>query len=64
MTVYTESIERLIKELSKLPGIGPRSAERIALHILRYPCKEAKKLSSIIEDVKKKTKYCKVCYNL
>ncbi len=64
MAVYTKSIERLIKELSKLPGIGPRSAERITLHILRYPYKEAKKLSSIIEDVKKKTKHCKVCYNL
>lgn len=64
MTAYTKSIEKLIKELSKLPGIGPRSAERIALHILRYPYKEAKELSFIIEDVKKKTKYCKVCYNL
>jgi len=64
MSAYTKSIEKLIKELSKLPGIGPRSAERIALFILKYPYKEAKALSSAIEDVKEKTSYCQVCYNL
>ncbi|HDM37790.1 MAG TPA: recombination protein RecR, partial [Candidatus Omnitrophica bacterium] len=64
MSAYTKSIEKLIKELSKLPGIGPRSAERIALFILKYPYKEAKALSSAIEDVKEKTSYCQICYNL
>ncbi len=64
MSAYTRSIEKLIKELSKLPGIGPRSAERIALFILKYPYKEAKALSSAIEDVKEKTSHCQICYNL
>jgi recombination protein RecR len=63
MAAYTKSIEELIKELSRLPGIGPRSAERIALHILKYPYAEAKKLSQVIDDVKKKTKHCQLCYN-
>ena len=63
MAIYTKSIEGLIRELSKLPGIGPKSAERITLHILKYPQAEAKKLSLSIEDVKTKTKRCKTCYN-
>lgn len=64
MAIYTKSIERLIKELSKLPGIGPRSAERITFHILAAKDKEADSLSSAVKDVKDKTFYCKVCYNL
>jgi recombination protein RecR len=63
MAIYTESIERLIKYLSKLPGIGPHSAERIALHILKSPDKLARQLASCIEDVMKKTSYCQICFN-
>ncbi|MCK4519327.1 MAG: recombination protein RecR, partial [Candidatus Omnitrophica bacterium] len=64
MAVYTKSIERLIKELSRLPGIGPRSAERIAFSILTSKKIDADGLSEAIKDVKHKTSYCKTCFNL
>jgi recombination protein RecR len=64
MSVYTKSIEKLIKELSKLPGIGPRSAERIAFAILHNKKVDAPALSEAISDVKNKTSYCKTCFAL
>ena len=64
MSVYTKSIEKLIKELSRLPGIGPRSAERIAFAILNDSKVDAFGLSEAINDVKNKTVFCKVCFAL
>jgi len=64
MSVYTKSIEKLIKELSHLPGIGPRSAERIAFAILNNEKIDAQGLSEAISDVKNKTSHCKVCFGL
>jgi recombination protein RecR len=61
---YTESVNRLIEEFGKLPGIGPKSAERLAFYILKTQPQEAVALAKAIEDVKKKTKRCKLCYNL
>jgi recombination protein RecR len=51
-------------ELAGLPGIGPRSAERIAFHLLRVNREEALRLASAIRDVKDKLRHCSVCYNL
>jgi len=51
-------------ELCKLPGIGPRSAERIAFHLLRTPREEALPLASAIRDVKENLRHCTTCYNL
>ncbi len=64
MTGYSQTIERLIAELGKLPGIGPRSAERIAFYILKASEGEAFALSEAIRDVKTKIRACKVCFNL
>jgi len=64
MSVYTKSIEKLIKELSRLPGIGPRSAERIAFAILNNEKIDAQGLSEAISDVKNKTSHCKICFGL
>jgi recombination protein RecR len=64
MSAYTKSIEKLIKELSRLPGIGPRSAERIAFAILNNERIDAQGLSEAISDVKNKTNHCKVCFGL
>lgn len=61
---YPESVTRLIEELSRLPGIGRRSAERLAFHILKAPSQEALGLSAAIADVKHKVSHCSVCYNL
>ncbi len=61
---YTETLNRLIEEFEKLPGIGPKSAERLAFYILKADTKEAMRLAHAIGDVKTKIKRCKRCYNL
>ncbi len=62
--VYTESLDKLIEEFGKLPGVGPKTAERLAFHILKAQPAEAMKLAEAIKDVKSKIKRCKICYNL
>ena len=64
MPGYPKIVERLIEQLGKLPGIGPRSAERIAFHILKADEKDALALSQSIRDVKTQIRSCKVCFNL
>jgi recombination protein RecR len=64
MASYTQSIQNLMTELSRLPGIGMRSAERIAFHLLKQKPEEAMKLAEAIRDVKTRIKHCTVCYNL
>jgi recombination protein RecR len=64
MSQITESVGRLIEELAKLPGIGRKSAERIAYHILRVHQTEALGLADAIRSVKENVRYCKTCYNL
>lgn len=59
-----ESLARLMAELNKLPGIGPRSAERIAFHLLRASAGEALPLADAIRDVKRNLRHCSRCYNL
>ncbi len=57
-------LERLTNELAKLPGIGQRSAERLAFHILYQEEQEAMRLALAIRDVKKKLRRCSVCFNM
>jgi recombination protein RecR len=64
MTLYTQSIQNLMNELSRLPGIGMRSAERIAFHLLKQNADDAMRLADAIRDVKTRIKHCSVCYNL
>src|SRR5215218_1074405 len=64
MSSYTQSIQSLMNELSRLPGIGMRSAERIAFHLLKQSPDEAMKLADAIRDVKTRIRHCSVCYNL
>jgi len=61
---YSQTIEELIAELNKLPGIGARSAERIAFHILKSSREEALSLADAIRDVKLNVRPCEVCFNL
>jgi recombination protein RecR len=63
MSDYAEPIARLIEELCKLPGIGSKSAQRLAYSILRRPATDAARLSSAILEVKEKIKYCSRCNN-
>lgn len=62
-SVYTESLNKLIEEFEKLPGIGPKTAERLAFYILKAEPTEAMALADAIRDVKNKIKQCKICYN-
>ena len=58
------SLDRLIEELKKLPGIGARSAERLAFHILRSSSDQAKTLADAITNLKQSIRHCSRCYNL
>ncbi|ADH59887.1 recombination protein RecR [Thermoanaerobacter mathranii subsp. mathranii str. A3] len=64
MGYYSASLAKLIEELSKLPGIGPKTAQRLAFFIINMPTEEVKSLSQSIIDAKEKIKYCKICYNI
>ncbi|MBW1829679.1 MAG: recombination protein RecR [Deltaproteobacteria bacterium] len=64
MGIYPPSLERLIKQFSRLPGIGQKSATRVALHILRSDKELAESLADSLREVKEKIKFCTICYNL
>lgn len=64
MTLLTESVTRLVEEFAKLPGIGKKSAERLAYHVLRVHKAEALALADAIRNVKENVRYCRTCYNL
>ena len=64
MAVYTETVHRLIDEFAKVPGIGRKTAERLADHVLGTTEEEAMGLARAIRDVKKNVGRCRTCYNL
>ena len=63
MSDYAEPIERLIEEFRKLPGIGSKTAQRLAYNVLRRPREDAERLSRAILEVKEKIRYCSRCNN-
>lgn len=63
-TSYAPPVQRLVSELSKLPGIGNRTAQRLAFHILRASGEDANALAEAIREVKEKIGLCEVCFNL
>ncbi len=60
---YAKPLGRLVGELEKLPGIGPKSAQRLAFYLLRIPADEARQLSEAIMEVKERISICSVCFN-
>jgi len=60
----TEAVNNLIQELNKLPGIGPKSAQRLAYHLLRASDEQARLLADAIISVKQKIRLCSVCFNV
>ena len=64
MDYYSSHITKLIGELSKLPGIGMKSAQRLAFHIINMPSEQVSSLSESIVEAKEKVNYCKSCYTL
>jgi recombination protein RecR len=64
MSVYAPPVQRLITELSKLPGVGGRTAQRLAFHLLRSSDADALALADAIREVKERIGLCQVCFNL
>jgi recombination protein RecR len=64
MGIYPPPLERLIHHLSRLPGIGQKSAARVALYILKSEKELAENLAKALTDVKEKIRFCSICYNL
>jgi recombination protein RecR len=64
MTVYTRPLARLIEQLQRLPGVGPKTAQRLALHILKRPEADAQALAQAILEAKQQVGFCSVCFHL
>ncbi|MDA8563483.1 recombination mediator RecR [Mariniblastus sp.] len=64
MSELSESVVTMIEQLSRLPGIGRKSAERLAYHLLRVPDSEAFALADSIRNVRENVRYCDICFNL
>jgi len=64
MDIYSSHINKLIEQLSRLPGVGAKSAQRLAFHIINMPEAEVKGLTDAIADAKANIRYCKECYTL
>lgn len=64
MEYYSKHISKLMEEFSRLPGIGPKSAQRLAFHVINMPEDRVEQLAAAILDAKKHIQYCKVCHTL
>lgn len=64
MDLYSNHINKLIEELSRLPGVGPKSAQRLAFHVINMPTQEVKQLADSIIQAKSNVRYCQCCYTL
>ncbi len=64
MELFSEQVNRLVEELGRLPGIGSKSAQRLAYHIINMPADQVKSLSQSIMTAKENVRYCKECYTL
>ena len=61
---YSSTVQELIDQLGRLPGIGPKSAQRVAFHLLKAPSEDALRLSRAIVDAKERVSFCSRCFNL
>jgi recombination protein RecR len=64
VSIYAPAVQDLIDELGKLPGVGPKSAQRIAFHLLKLPAEDAKRLARSIIEVKDRISFCRRCFNV
>ncbi len=64
MDLYSKQVNQLVEELGRLPGIGSKSAQRLAYHIINMPLEQVKSLSGTILSARENVKYCKECYTL
>lgn len=64
MSIYTPAVQALIDEFGRLPGVGPKSAQRIAFHLVKLPKEDALRLARAISDAKEKVRFCEKCFNM
>ena len=64
MSYYAAPISKLIEELSKLPGVGNKTAQRLAFHVLNMPKENAAQLARAIMEAKERIRHCSICYNI
>ena len=64
MKLYTQPVQTLIDELGRLPGVGPKSAQRIAFHLLKIPNEDVARLAIAITDAKARVRFCSRCWNV
>lgn len=64
MDYYSSQISKLIEEFSRLPGIGPKSAQRLAFHLIHMPKEQVKELADTMVEARENVRYCKNCYTL
>jgi len=62
-STYTLPVQNLIDQLGRLPGVGPRSAQRIAFHLLKLPAEDVERLAAAITDAKARVRFCSRCFN-
>ena len=62
--VFAGPIQDLIDELARLPGIGPKSAQRVAFHLLKVPANDVRRLADALVEAKEKVRLCRLCFNL
>ena len=64
MDYYSSRISKLIEELSRLPGIGPKSAQRLAFHIINMPQEQVEQIANVMTEARRNVQYCKECCTL
>jgi recombination protein RecR len=64
VATYAPPVQNLIDELGRLPGIGPKSAQRIAFHLIKLPAEDATRLARAIQEAKAKVRFCSRCWNV
>jgi len=64
VAVYTQPVQTLIDELGRLPGVGPKSAQRIAFHLLKIPAEDVARLATAIAEAKARVRFCARCWNV
>ena len=61
--MHSDAVQNLIDQLGRLPGIGPKSAQRVAYHLLNVPKEDALALATAISTAKERVRFCEVCHN-
>tara|TARA_B100000676_G_scaffold80839_2_gene80830 strand:- start:37 stop:639 length:603 start_codon:yes stop_codon:yes gene_type:complete len=62
--VYADAVQAVIDELGRLPGIGPKSAQRLAFHLMKLPSEDAARLTAAIDEMKARVRFCDRCFNV